>query len=90
MGIRCSTGVIVFLAFGFGLNIGALGAFIAGLVAAIVGVSNAKEYGMGAYIFTAIISAIITVVLLSSGLIVAKLFINFSIHYSLWSSVMHS
>jgi hypothetical protein len=65
-------GVIVFLAVGFGLNNGTLGAFLAGLVAAIVGASKTKTYGRGAYFFTAIISVIITVVLLSSGLIVAK------------------
>jgi hypothetical protein len=81
MAIGAIIGVIVFLAVGFGLNNGTLGAFLAGLVAAIVGASKAKVYGMGSYIFTAIISVIITVVLLSSGLIVTKSSIE--LHYPL-------
>ncbi len=81
MAIGAIIGVVVFLAVGFGLNNGALGAFLAGLVAAIVGASKAKVFGMGSYIFTSIISVIITVVLLSSGLIFAKSSIE--LHYPL-------
>lgn len=44
MALGAIIGVIVFLTVGFGLN-GALGAFLAGLVAAIVGSSKIKVYG---------------------------------------------
>ena len=64
MALGAIIGVIVFLTVGFGLN-GALGAFPAGLVAAIVGSNKIKVYGIGAYIFTAIISVISMIVLLS-------------------------
>jgi hypothetical protein len=60
-------GVIVFLAVGFGLNNGTLGAFLAGLVAAIVGASKTKTYGRGAYFFTAIISVIIPLIIVVIG-----------------------